>query len=243
MVTTVGPTQASHRIFSCDSSCQSIFVVLLIYDEMISFRTGWHLGELGEFRKMTCFELATRVPLIIRVPWMQTIPRYSYPVELVDIYPTICDLAGIPLPQGEDFDGISLVPYLSVISDVDGNPTVANTTPKIAAFSQYPRRVTDPARPWHGNSIIHHNRSTFTHMGLSIRTTQYRLTKWLVWNQSSLSPIWNNVSAVELYDHRDESLFPVNFDDPSENANVAGDAGYGDVIEELAALLAKQFGS
>ena len=31
---------------------------------------GWHLGEGGEWRKMTNFEAATRVPLIVRAPWL-----------------------------------------------------------------------------------------------------------------------------------------------------------------------------
>ena len=56
---------------------------------------GWHLGELGEFRKFTNFELATRVPLIIRAPWLTMTPRYSGLVELVDMLPTMAELAGV----------------------------------------------------------------------------------------------------------------------------------------------------
>ena len=36
---------------------------------------GWHLGELGAWRKFTNFELATRVPLIVKAPWLETVDR------------------------------------------------------------------------------------------------------------------------------------------------------------------------
>ena len=63
--------------------------------------------------QMTNFELATRVPLIIRAPWIPTSPRRSAAlVELVDLAPTVAALAGIRLPADEVFDGVSLVPLL-----------------------------------------------------------------------------------------------------------------------------------
>ena len=59
-------------------------------------------------------------------------------VELVDVLPTIAELAGVALPSNETFDGVSLVPLLS-----GGSASWV----KQAAFSQYPRRVLpkDPA--------------------------------------------------------------------------------------------------
>ncbi|MEQ9070246.1 MAG: sulfatase-like hydrolase/transferase, partial [Gimesia chilikensis] len=60
---------------------------------------GWKLGEHNGWCKHTNFENDTRVPLIIRAPGMQAQGKTSEAlVEFVDIYPTLCDLAGLPLP-------------------------------------------------------------------------------------------------------------------------------------------------
>src|SRR5690606_39519203 len=72
---------------------------------------GFHLGELGLWAKTSNFELDTRVPLIIATPKQKTGgSRTDAIVELVDIYPTLSELAGIPLPEG--LDGESLLPVL-----------------------------------------------------------------------------------------------------------------------------------
>ena len=89
---------------------------------------GWKLGEYGDWSKHTNFELDTRVPLILSDPRGGSKGRASDAlVELVDIYPTLCELAGLPLP--EHLEGVSMVPLLR---DPD-RPW------KSAAFSQYPR--------------------------------------------------------------------------------------------------------
>lgn len=72
-------------------------VIVLLSDH------GWHLGEHSAWGKMTNFEIATRVPLIIAAPGI--VPaRTSHISELVDLYPTLCDLTNTPQPahlQGE----------------------------------------------------------------------------------------------------------------------------------------------
>jgi len=192
---------------------------------------GWSLSEQGLWRKMSNYENAVRVPLIIRVPWLPSAPRRSAAlVELVDLAPTIWELAGVPRPAMEAFDGISLVPLLA-----GAQPSI-----KSAAFSQYPRRVTNTSAQWKDNSIIHKNRSTFTHMGMSIRTESWRLTQWVRWNQSSLSAEWDAVEATELYDHRNTTLFPVRFD--LETVNVATVPEVQDVVRNLSAQLRAAFG-
>lgn len=68
---------------------------------------GFQLGEQEMWGKATNFELSTRVPLLIKTPGMSTAgQRCSSFVELVDLYPTLCDLAGLPKPdhlQGNSF--------------------------------------------------------------------------------------------------------------------------------------------
>ena len=89
---------------------------------------GWQLGEHGLWCKHTNFELATRSLLILRVPGRGSAgARTSALVEFVDIYPTLCELAGLPLPDG--LEGTSMVPLIEDPS----RPW------KKAAFSQYPR--------------------------------------------------------------------------------------------------------
>lgn len=71
---------------------------------------GWNLGEHGFVGKHNLMTTATRVPLMVRVPGMAKGVSKSM-VELVDIYPTICDLCGIDAPK-QQFDGKSLTPIL-----------------------------------------------------------------------------------------------------------------------------------
>lgn len=70
---------------------------------------GYHLGEQGLWGKTTNFELDTRVPLIIRTQDMKHGGEAaSSPVELLDLFPTIVDLAGLPKPAF--LQGQSLAP-------------------------------------------------------------------------------------------------------------------------------------
>ncbi|MFK8113661.1 MAG: sulfatase-like hydrolase/transferase, partial [Rubripirellula sp.] len=89
---------------------------------------GYHLGEHGLWGKTTNFELDTQVPLIIRTPSMpQAGVSTTSIAELVDLYPTLSQLAGLPSPN--DVDGTSLAgPVLDPNANSDG-----------VAISQYPR--------------------------------------------------------------------------------------------------------
>ena len=64
---------------------------------------GWHLGEKQHWRKQALWEDTTRVPFIISYP--SKIPNNQIcdkPVSLIDIFPTLIDLAGIPKLEGLD---------------------------------------------------------------------------------------------------------------------------------------------
>ncbi|MDH7601135.1 MAG: sulfatase [Armatimonadota bacterium] len=89
---------------------------------------GWHLGEHGLWCKHTNFEEATRSLLIMRVPGQRNKgAKTDALVEFVDIYPTLREVCGLPLPEG--LEGTSFLP---VIEQPDRRW-------KKAAFSQYPR--------------------------------------------------------------------------------------------------------
>lgn len=80
---------------------------------------GWHLGEKQHWQKFTGWRICTRVPLIVRVPpgtpgLSRGTPagaRCDLPVNLVSLFPTLIDLAG--LPDKESNDGPSLIPLLA----------------------------------------------------------------------------------------------------------------------------------
>lgn len=71
---------------------------------------GWHLGEHGFWGKHNLMNHATRAPLIVRVPLCKGGKAQGI-VEFVDIYPTLCDLCGIPAPD-DQLQGKSFVPIL-----------------------------------------------------------------------------------------------------------------------------------
>ncbi len=89
---------------------------------------GWHLGDHGMWCKHTNYEQAARIPLIVVAPGVAPAAVKSGAlVETVDIYPTLCELAGFPAPLG--LDGASFVPALK-------SPTAST---KEAVFHAYPR--------------------------------------------------------------------------------------------------------
>jgi len=71
---------------------------------------GYHLGEHFFWEKFTLHEDVTRVPLIISAPGFAAGETYSL-VELVDIYPTVADVLGLPLP--DTLQGLSLAEILA----------------------------------------------------------------------------------------------------------------------------------
>ncbi len=88
---------------------------------------GWHLGDHGLWCKHSNFEQATRSPLIFSDPDINGNIKNSSPTEFVDIFPTLCDLVGINIP--DVLDGKSLK------SIMDGRGEKV----KDYAISQYPR--------------------------------------------------------------------------------------------------------
>ncbi|SHI48348.1 iduronate 2-sulfatase [Rubritalea squalenifaciens DSM 18772] len=72
---------------------------------------GWHLGEQQIWGKHTPYAVALHSPLIIKAPGMQAAGKPTESLaETIDIYPTLCQLAGLTPPK--HLDGASLVPQL-----------------------------------------------------------------------------------------------------------------------------------
>jgi choline-sulfatase len=71
---------------------------------------GWHLGEKDITGKNTLWDRSTRVPLIFAGPGVAQGAKCAQPAELLDIYPTLVELCGLPKKDG--VEGHSLVPQL-----------------------------------------------------------------------------------------------------------------------------------
>jgi arylsulfatase A-like enzyme len=72
---------------------------------------GWHLGEKHHWRKFSLWEEATRAPLLIVAPGVTKAGGVcSRPVDFLNIYPTLADLCGAPIP--EHAEGVTMRPLL-----------------------------------------------------------------------------------------------------------------------------------
>jgi iduronate 2-sulfatase len=112
---------------------------------------GWKLGEHNGWCKQTNFEIDTRSPLIVAAPGAKAAGKSTAALaEFVDIYPTLCELAGLPVPGR--LEGQSLTPLLD-----DPGRTI-----KDAAISQFLRR-----------------HEGVEYMGYSIRTDRHRYVEWI----------------------------------------------------------------
>jgi len=153
---------------------------------------GYHLGEQGLWTKANNYELSTRAPLILAVP------DHAKPgsttdalVEFVDLYPTLAEACGLPLPEG--LEGTSLLPLLE-------QPDRAW---KSAVFSQYPRMGTGSRHRGHGDI-----------MGYAVRADRYRYVEWREWKS-------RQVVARELYDHMSDPNETCNVVNQAERSNIA----------------------
>lgn len=165
---------------------------------------GFQLGEHDSWAKMTNWELAVRVPLIIRAPWKPASAgkRTNAFVELVDLYKTISELVGAP-PPGDDIEGVS---FAALFDSPDLNMhEAANALNKsAAAYSQYTRCLSsiDVSPQWDHNGCNVDAEERVQFMGYSVRVPNWRYTAWMEWNENKAK--WDKIPyAVELYDHHE----------------------------------------
>lgn len=166
---------------------------------------GYALGEMGMWTKMTNFENALRVPLICRAPWIPSSVGASTNAiaALVDVYPTIAGLAGLPDPRscGEEINGISLV---NVFHEPYGRHSHS-------ALSQF-------AKPSLRNPVLVDTEMRLDQvqaMGYSVRMERYRYSVWFGWDLQHLKANLSNVLSRELYDY--SGACPACFDFEPEN--------------------------
>ncbi len=84
---------------------------------------GQHIGEKKHWRKMALWEESTRIPLIIRLPDGPKSSSLLQPVSLLDVYPTLVELCG--LPDNNRLQGQSLMPLIRDQSQKRSQPVVS----------------------------------------------------------------------------------------------------------------------
>lgn len=178
---------------------------------------GYHMGDHGMWNKISDFENATHVPMLIAAPGMKKGTVSSSMASFVDIFPTLCDLTGVTPPQ--HLDGKSLVPVLR-------NP---KATVSDYAISQVSRSTAENYTISTDTDI--EGKADYLAddiMGYSIRDNRYRLVEWTK-GFKTYRPFDDSVEVLgyELYDYTK---------DPLETVNVANDPKYA----KIAARLKKQ---
>ena len=88
---------------------------------------GYHFGEKDITGKNTLWERSTHVPLIFAGPGVSVGARSPESVELLDMYPTLVDLAG--LPEKNNIEGISLAPQLKDETTPRKRPAITTANP------------------------------------------------------------------------------------------------------------------
>ena len=176
---------------------------------------GWHLGDHNLWCKHTNFEQATRTPMIISVPGIAPSVTNA-PSEFVDIFPTLCDAAGVKIP--EVLDGKSVLPLM--------NKSAKSV--KDFSISQYPRSGTksETERQGYASSKV---------MGYSLRDKRYRYTIWMT-NDFRSTQAFNAdlIVGTELYDYDK---------DPNETINVVDEKEYKSVAKDLKSKMLAFFAS
>jgi iduronate 2-sulfatase len=121
---------------------------------------GYKLGEHNGWGKMTNYEIDARAPLMVRAPGFAT-GACNRLVEFVDVYPTLCELAGIA--GGPELEGQSFVPLLRK-RDRKWKPAV---------FHQFLREGV-----WVAQDGVEY-------MGYAIRTERFRYVEWVRWKDKA----------------------------------------------------------
>uniref|UniRef100_A0A182JRP6 Sulfatase N-terminal domain-containing protein n=1 Tax=Anopheles christyi TaxID=43041 RepID=A0A182JRP6_9DIPT len=176
---------------------------------------GWALGEHSEWAKYSNYDVAVRVPLVISAPVLQVDSerqKIANVVELLDLYSTLVDLAGLPPVQRCNVqrphkattctEGKSLMPLLQM------NSTRYGADDEWIAYSQYPRPGTYPTLLPNSDEP---KLKQIKIMGYSMRTDRFRYTVWIKFDPAYFKRDWSKIYGEELYDH---SI------DPQENMNL-----------------------
>ncbi|MFR9501458.1 MAG: sulfatase [Rikenellaceae bacterium] len=157
---------------------------------------GFKLGEYNTCCKQSNYEIDTRVPLIVVDPRQKNKGvKQSSLVELVDLYPSVADLAGLPIPEG--LAGESFKAILGDETAID----------KEYAYSQFLR-----------GRFGADTKKGVEQMGYAVRSDNFRYVEWYSWNMGE--DTLGKYLTAELYDHRNDPLETINIADDPQYAEI-----------------------
>lgn len=178
---------------------------------------GYQLGELNEWSKKTNNELATRVPMLIRVPWKHKSvgQRTRVRAELVDVYRTLAELAGLDQDLQPDIQGTSLAPLFD-----NPSPAPSSALATKPAYSQIGSCACGVYTKgnWTGKECdagrcVRTNVTDFDFMGYTMITAEgWRYTVWVEMNNMTSRVNWTRPVFDELYDLTADLLNDFDFD-------------------------------
>jgi len=165
-------------------------IVILVSDH------GWTMGEKDHVYKNSLWEESTRIPMTIRAPGVsKPNSKVEHPVSLIDIYPTLLDLAGldnktVKNEKGKPLDGHSLRTFLE-------NPNTEEWNGPKGALS-----VVYSSDRNKNNTANHH---------YSLRTKDWRYIIYdsgneELYNNSSDPKEWNNLLYNKTHPKRNEMV-------------------------------------
>ncbi len=155
---------------------------------------GWKLGDHNSWGKMTNFNIDLQVPVIVRYPGQKNRGAQTMAMtELVDLFPSICELAGIDVPTYTQ--GLSFVPLLE-------DPTRPWKTAAFSQFHRRPRVSADGKR----------------YMGYSINTPEHHYIEWYTWDHESGTK--GEYVTAELYHRLEDPHETTNIADTAVNKAV-----------------------
>ena len=234
--------QVGRIMDTLDSSGLSNNTIVVLWSDH-----GWHLGDTNSWGKCTNFETATRNTLMWRVPGGKNSGKSNRLVEMVDLYPTLLELTGLPQMRscvGDEGPTSLCLQGESYASEfINGAPV---REAKKYAYTQWmygqihpgddsrgptiERLQDEDVAPYHVQDrkpVVPHN------IGYTVRSDAgYRLTEYYPYNHTTFSANWDGgMLAREFYDYNM---------DPLETVNQVHNSSYTSLINDMHTVMRAQ---
>jgi iduronate 2-sulfatase len=162
---------------------------------------GFLLGEHGEWSKFRSFDLSIRVPFIIRVPGMNQRREVESIVELVDVFPTLVDILGLP--------------ELPVCPEDNKHIPLCTEGKSFKGLIEYTPSINGRVQSWRKPSFsgVTINVPPYLYAWECVRDENYKYVRYMDYNTTTNDPIFDALRGEELYDYNVNLNETINFAD------------------------------